>query len=76
MIMLVLRRSRGQSIVIGNNAEIIVKILHEDKGIICVGIEAPKSILVDRMEVFKKRKLSDRLVNGMEELPLNETKTC
>jgi carbon storage regulator CsrA len=72
VIMLVLRRSRGQSIVIGKHAEIIVKILREDKGIISVGIEAPKSIQIDRFEVYQKRRLSSLISNTLEDLPLNE----
>lgn len=53
--MLVLRRSRGQSIVIGKNANIIVKVLRDEAGVITLGIKAPKSVLVDRLEVYKKR---------------------
>ncbi|MHB1948751.1 MAG: carbon storage regulator [Gammaproteobacteria bacterium] len=56
--MLVLRRTRGQSFVIGKNAEIVVKILNDDNGVISVGIDAPKSIMVDRLEVFEKRQLN------------------
>lgn len=56
--MLVLRRSCGQSIVIGNNGEIIVKILRDDKGVISLGIEAPKAMRVDRQEIYEKRKLN------------------
>jgi sRNA-binding carbon storage regulator CsrA len=46
--MLVLRRGRGQSIVIGENAEIVIKILNDEMGVISVGIDAPKSVRVDR----------------------------
>ena len=53
--MLVLRRIRGQSIVIGENAKIIVKILQNENGVISIGVEAPKSVLVDRLEVYEKR---------------------
>jgi carbon storage regulator CsrA len=56
--MLVLRRSCGQSFVIGKNAEIIVKILSEENGVVSVGIAAPKSIAVDRLEVYEKRQLN------------------
>jgi carbon storage regulator len=55
---LVLRRKRGQSIVIGKHAEIIIKVLHDIDGVISIGIKAPKFILVDRLEVYEKR-LSD-----------------
>lgn len=53
--MLVLRRSRGQSIIIDAHAKITVKILREDNGVISLGIDAPKSVSVDRLEVYLKR---------------------
>lgn len=56
--MLVLRRGRGQSIVIGENAEIIIKILNDEMGVISVGVDAPKSVQVDRYEVYEKKRQS------------------
>jgi len=53
--MLVLRRSFGQSIVIGEKGEIVVKILRDEDGKVIIGINAPKTVLVDRLEVFEKR---------------------
>lgn len=53
--MLVLRRNRGQSIVIGKHAEIIVKVLEDKNGVIRIGINAPKDVNVDRLEVYKQR---------------------
>jgi carbon storage regulator CsrA len=53
--MLVLRRCRGQSIIIAAHEIITVKILREEKGVISIGIDAPKSVIVDRLEVFEKR---------------------
>lgn len=53
--MLVLRRSLGQSIVIGKNKEIIIKILRDDNGVIHVGVDAPKSIQVDRLEKYEEQ---------------------
>lgn len=53
--MLLLRRRRGQSIIIGRHAEITVKIVEEKNGTITLGIEAPKAILVDRAEMYRKR---------------------
>jgi carbon storage regulator len=52
---LVLRRNCGQSIVIGKNAKIIIKILRDENGVVSVGVKAPKSVLVDRLEVYEKR---------------------
>lgn len=59
--MLILRRICGQSIVIGEDAEIIVKVLRDENGIISIGIDAPKSIRVDRLEIFEKRFLDSQI---------------
>ena len=59
MKVLVLRRIAGQSIVIGENAEITIKILQDKNGVISVGIDAPKNILVNRLEVHEKRQKDD-----------------
>ncbi len=55
--MLVLRRRVGEEILI-NDGRIQVKVLHEHKGVIVIGINAPLTIDIDRKELFlKKRKL-------------------
>lgn len=61
--MLVLRRNCGQSIVIGEHAEIIVKVLREENGTISLGIDAPKKMPVDRLEIFEKR-LANSIATG------------
>jgi carbon storage regulator len=53
--MLVLRRKRGESIVIGRDGQIQVKVLRDENGIITLGVQAPSSIQVDRLEVFENR---------------------
>lgn len=53
--MLVLRRTCGQSFVIGKNAEIKIKILRDENGTISIGIDAPKRVPVDRLEIYEKR---------------------
>lgn len=68
--MLVLRRSCGQSIVIGKNANIIVKVLRDEAGVITLGIKAPKSILIDRLEVYKKRQYSLSQTNDISFIDL------
>ncbi|MBL7999173.1 MAG: carbon storage regulator CsrA [Candidatus Kapabacteria bacterium] len=50
--MLVLSRKIGEVITIGNS--ITVTILSFDRGIVRVGIEAPKSVTVHRKEVYDK----------------------
>jgi len=54
IIMLVLRRLCGQSITIGENAEIIIKVLRNEAGVISIGVDAPISIRVDRLEAYEK----------------------
>lgn len=56
---LVLRRSPGQSIVIGNEGQIKITFYREENGVAHIGIEAPKSIPVDRLEIHE-RKLAER----------------
>lgn len=51
--MLVLTRSIGQEIVIGDNIRVTVVAVHGDK--VRLGIAAPKSIPVDRQEVHERR---------------------
>ncbi|MFM8569628.1 MAG: carbon storage regulator CsrA [Candidatus Kapaibacterium sp.] len=50
--MLVLSRKIGEVITIGNS--ITVQVLSFDRGIVRIGIEAPKNIAVHRREVFDK----------------------
>lgn len=56
--MLVLSRKSDQKIVIGDNIEITVVKIDGDK--VRIGIEAPKEIVVDRLEVSKQRKKERR----------------
>ncbi len=53
--MLVLRRMCGQAITIGKDAEIIIKVLRNENGTVSIGVDAPMSVLVDRLEVYEKR---------------------
>lgn len=52
--MLVLRRTCGQSIAIGENAEVIIKVIKNENGIISIGIDAPMAVLVNRLEIYEK----------------------
>ena len=45
----------GQSITIGKNAEIIIKVLRNQEGVVSIGVDAPQSVLVDRLEVYENR---------------------
>ncbi len=52
--MLVLTCAKNESITIG--ADVTVIILENKNGKVRFGIEAPKSMIVDRKEVYDKRK--------------------
>ncbi len=47
--MLILSRKEGESIVIGDN--ITVKIVSAEKGVVKIGIEAPKEVTILRSEL-------------------------
>lgn len=53
--MLVLRRRCGEEFVIGDQADIRVKVLSQDEFGIRLGIAAPKSVVVNRLEVHQRR---------------------
>ena len=54
--MLLLTRNVGEEIVIGDNIHITVVAIRGDN--VCIGISAPKEVVVDRQEVHEKRKNS------------------
>ena len=49
--MLVLARKSNESIVIGN--DIIVKVISVDKGVVKLGVEAPKEVSIVRSELLE-----------------------
>lgn len=55
--MLVLARKLDESIVIGE--DIVVKVISVDKGVVKLGIEAPKSISIMRSELLEDVKDSN-----------------
>ena len=56
---LVLRRSPGQSIIIGKKGDIKITFHREKDGVAHIGIEAPDFIPVDRLEI-RERKMRER----------------
>ena len=52
--MLILSRNVGEEIVIGDKIHITVMAIKGDQ--VCIGISAPKGVVVDRQEVHEKRK--------------------
>lgn len=52
--MLVLTRGRHQNIVIGDNAEIRVRVLEVSGNQVKLGIEAPREIAVHREEIYER----------------------
>ena len=74
--MLVLNRETGQSIVIGDNAEIKIKILKNDGCFVRVGIEAPKHIPIRRDELLRKpHRTSNKISVQYEEIEINIEET-
>lgn len=74
--MLVLSRKIGEVITIGNSVRI--KVLSFDRGIVRLGIEAPKTVPVHRKEVYDKiielnRQASKTEVSALKTI-LSETK--
>lgn len=52
--MLVLTRKVNEKIIIGNNQEIVAKVLRIKGGKVRIGIDAPKQIRVHREEVLQR----------------------
>jgi len=52
--MLVLSRKIGQNIQIGDNIKILITDMDINKGLVKIGIDAPKNITVHRDEVYRK----------------------
>lgn len=52
--MLVLTRRANESIIVGNDGGIVIKVLETKKSYARIGIEAPKSIAVHRNEVHER----------------------
>lgn len=50
--MLILTRKAGETIVVGDN--VFITILGVSKGVVKIGIEAPREVLVNRQEVHNK----------------------
>jgi carbon storage regulator CsrA len=55
--MLILRRKRGQAVVIHGQVKIIVKVLRQENGEVTLGFEAPVNMSVDREEVYLKKEV-------------------
>lgn len=55
--MLVLSRKQGEKIMIGDDVTIMVVRAGET---VRIGIEAPRGVIVDRAEVFRRRQESQR----------------
>jgi carbon storage regulator len=52
--MLILSRKIGQNIQIGDNIKILITDMDFNKGLVKIGIDAPKNITVHRDEVYRK----------------------
>jgi len=52
--MLILSRKIGQNIQIGDNIKILITDMDINKGLVKIGIDAPRNITVHRDEVYRK----------------------
>jgi carbon storage regulator len=52
--MLILSRKIGQNIQIGDNIKILITDMDVNKGLVKIGIDAPRNITVHRDEVYRK----------------------
>lgn len=50
--MLVLSRKKDESLMIGD--DIVIKVIEIDEGRVKIGIEAPKSVEINRKEIYDK----------------------
>jgi carbon storage regulator CsrA len=60
---LILRRSAGQSIVIGEMGEIEITLYRIVNGVAQIGIKAPKAVRVERLERLEKNQAKQAQVN-------------
>lgn len=60
--MLVLSRRIGEEIIIGG--EIRVRIVDIQRGRVRLGVTAPRSVSVDRSEVYAQRRMANEQENG------------
>ena len=66
--MLVLTRKVGESIVIGNDAEINITLLGTHGGQARLGIKAPKEISVHRQEIYQRIQVENAEQQKEEEM--------
>ena len=59
--MLVLSRYRDEEIIIGKNAEIVIKVIEVRGDKVRIGIEAPPDVPVDRAEVRQAKSENRRV---------------
>jgi len=57
--MLVLSRKRGESVIIGDDIQVVVTGIRSGK--VSLGIQAPKNISVRRTEIYLAMKLAEKL---------------
>jgi len=65
--MLVLARKLNESIMIGDN--VVVKVISIDKGVVKLGIEAPREISIIRNELIEDVKKSNIAASKSVDLP-------
>ena len=63
--MLILTRKAGESIRIGD--DIVIKIVDTDSRHVKIGIEAPRSVAVNRQEIFEKIQKENREASASQD---------
>jgi carbon storage regulator CsrA len=61
--MLILNRYAGETLVLGGNSFVKVLEVRPD-GRVTIGIDAPREIEIDRLEIYNRNKKSGRQVKG------------
>jgi len=63
---LILRRAAGQTIIIGERGDIEITVYRIVNGVVQIGIKAPKSVRVERLERLKENQAKQAQINSTE----------
>ena len=63
---LILRRAAGQTFIIGERGDIEVTVYRIVKGVVEIGIKAPKTVRVERLERLKKNQAKQAQINSTD----------
>ncbi len=63
---LILRRAAGQTIIIGERGDIEVTVYRIVNGVVQIGIKAPKTVRVERLERLEKNLAKQAQINSTD----------